>query len=79
MKLQEAINIFRKSRPNKKIINAYEFDSVFMFYAVNKNTEVVGDIFFDSQISVNKSNGKVQTFQPWDIPIEEYKRGKKVI
>lgn len=79
MTLEEAVKIFQSKFPDKKIIEGFEYDSLFVFSAINKNTKVGDGEFFDCQTSVDKKTKKLLTFQPWNISIEEYKRGKKVI
>lgn len=80
MTLQEAIKILTKKFPNRKIIAAYEYDSVFVFSLVSKNSKIDTDEgLFDCQTSVDKKTGEILTFQPWNISANEYKQGKKVM
>lgn len=79
MNLKEATKLFTTKYPNQKILSIYEYDSVYVFSSAPKNSKATSDEgLFDCQTSVNKKTGKIQTFQPWNIPIDEYKRGKKL-
>lgn len=78
MKVKDAINKFLEKFPDKKIIEGYEYDSIFVFSAVSQETEVGDEPFFDCQFSVNKETGKISTFKPFFITIDEYKNGKKL-
>lgn len=79
MELQEAIQLFKAKFPDRKIISGYEYDSLFVFSVVSKETSVENEEFFDCQSSVNKKTGEILTFQPWNISIDEYRRGKKIM
>lgn len=81
MTASEAYNKFMSDHEELTVLSCYEFDSRFVFEAVSDN--FVGtdaqNMVFDSQFSVDKSNGVVSPFKPFDIPSDEYNRGKKVL
>ncbi len=80
MPVDEAYKIFKTNYPNLVIKSCYEYDSRFVFEAVNPKYANVtkDDIVFDCLYSVEKENGDLTPFKPFDIPANEYKRGRKV-
>lgn len=79
MTLVDAVRIFERKYSDKKIIAAYEYDSLFVFSAVSKDAKVASEEVFDCQTAVDKKTEKTFTFQPWDISVDEYNRGRKVM
>jgi hypothetical protein len=81
MVLNDAYTIFLDTyKEELKALSCYEYSSCFVFNAVPKNLANSKDAstMFDSLYSVNKSTGKIGTFKPFDMPIEEYRNGHKV-
>ena len=79
--VKEAYNIFTTARKDLTINTCYEYDSCFVFQAVPHKlaNSKDSDTAFDSLYFVDKRSGKCGMFKPFDIPAEEYKRGKKVV
>lgn len=81
MTASEAYKKFTSEYEKLTVISCYEYDTCFVFEGVSKNfvgTEAQ-HMVFDSTYSVNKETGEVAPFKPFDIPDDEYKRGKKIL
>lgn len=81
MTASEAYNKFISENDNLVVLSCYEYDSCFVFEAVpsNRANTDAQHMVFDSQIAVNKTSGEIAVFKPFDVPIDEYKRGKKIL
>lgn len=80
MTASEAYNKFVAENEKLTVISCYEYDSCFVFEAVSNNytgTEAQ-HVVFDSTFAVDKTSGKIIPFKPYNIPIDEYKRGKRI-
>lgn len=76
---KEAYNLFTDKHSNLDVLTGYEFDSVFVFNAKPKNVTLKeNDTIFDYSFSVDKKTGEIKAFQPFFIPIEEYRNGKEI-
>lgn len=80
MIFKDAYGLFLNTYKELEALACYEYDSCFVFNAVPKKLANSKDAetMFDSLYSVNKSTGKISTFKPFDMPIEEYRNGKKI-
>lgn len=80
MTAQEAYKTFMTERAGMVVLSCHEYDSCFVFQAVGSkmadNPEA--SKVFDSLYAVDKKTGKISAFKPFEMPIEEYKRGKKI-
>ena len=80
MTVSEAYKNFNSEYKNLTVLSCYEYDTRFVFEAVSNNfagTEAQ-NMVFDSLFSVDKKNGEISVFKPFDIPADEYKRGKRI-
>jgi hypothetical protein len=80
MTVNESYKKFMSEYEKLTVLSCYEYDTCFVFEAVSDNfvdTEAQ-NMVFDSQFAVNKSSGEITPFKPFDIPIDEYKRGKRI-
>ena len=80
MKVDEAYKKFTSEYEKLTVVSCYEYDSCFVFEALSSN--FVGaeeqDMVFDSTFAVMKDSGKITAFKPFNIPADEYKRGKRI-
>ena len=80
MTAKQAYSILMRKFAGVKIDSCYEYDSLFVFslspdmLRLSKNTSRM----LDGLVSVNKTTREVRDFKPFNMPIEEYKRGKEV-
>lgn len=81
MTVKEAYVKVTSTVKNMVVESCYEYDTLFVFNMTppNYRPSKPNDILMDSSYFVNKKTGKVGVFQPFQIPLEEYKRGKKVM
>ena len=79
MTAKEAYIKMTKRVPGR-ITACHEYDTLFVFQIVppalilSKSTGIP----MDSLMCVEKSTGAIKTFKPFDIPSDEYRRGKKL-
>lgn len=79
LNIKDAYVIFANKIPNRKVVKCIEYDSLFVFQTVSvKFKGENADEVFDSLYSVNKKTKEVRNFKPFDIPLDEYRRGKEV-
>lgn len=80
MTAKEAYGILMQVRNFHKIVKCIEYDSVFVFQVIRgENADHINpDELMDCLIGVNKTTRTVKAFLPFDIPTDEYKRGKVV-
>lgn len=80
MTVEEAYSKFKKEYSDLVILSCHEYESRFVFYAVP--SEYAGtdkqNKVFDSLYSVQKKDGTMSLFTPFDISEEEYDNGKKI-
>lgn len=80
MTAKEACMIINNTMPYFKILSCYEYNTIFVFQIVNKKAKNVDTSkLLNNTVSVNKMTKEVKSFRPFDISINEYKNGKKVI
>lgn len=79
MTVEEARTIFKNKYPNKDIVSCYEYDSLYVFNTKPKNITSNNGILLDQSFAVDKKSPIVSTFQPFNIPIDEYRRGKRIL
>jgi hypothetical protein len=80
MTASEAYKKFTSKYDKLTVMSCHDYDSCFVFEAVpnnNAGTEAQ-HVVFDSLFSVDKSSGEILPFKPFDIPADEYKRGKRI-
>lgn len=80
MTVSEAYNKFVSEHEKLVVLSCYEYDSRFVFEAVSNelaDAEYKHTVF-DSTFAVIKDSGKIVPFKPFDIPVDEYKRGKRI-
>lgn len=80
MTAKEAYEIFKAKRSDLVVLSCYEYDSRFVFQAVLPKYAKLkdGNVVLDCLYSVEKKSGKLESFKPFNISIDEYQRGKKV-
>lgn len=80
MNAKTAYKILVDVAPNRKVVSCYEYESVFVFDTQPANYKPANeyDAVFDGAYSVDKTTREVLVFQPFNMPLEEYERGKKV-
>ena len=80
MTAKEAYEIFKVKRGDLVVLSCYEYDSRFVFQAgTPKYTKLKDrDVILDCLYSVEKKSGKLESFKPFNISLDEYRRGKKV-
>lgn len=80
MNVKEAYAILKKNAPELDSNECYEYESLFVFNVHSIRTKNVKKIQprMGNLISVDKKRGNLRTFNPFDIPIEEYLKGKKI-
>ena len=80
MTAKEAYEIFKVKRGDLVVLSCYEYDSRFVFQAVTPKYAKLktGDVVLDCLYSVEKKSGKLESFKPFNISVDEYRRGKKV-
>lgn len=80
MTAKQAYLIVKTKNPVVNVIACYEYDSVFAFHLMphmlrlSKNPSRM----LDGAVSVNKVTGEVTDFKPFRLPLDEYRRGKKL-
>jgi hypothetical protein len=80
MTVDEARIVFANKYPNLEIISCYEYDSIYVFNAKPKKlTLQKNQTMLDHAFAVDKNSPIVRAFQPFDIPIDEYRRGKQIL
>lgn len=77
MLAKEAYSILTKKYPGVKVVDCYEYDSVFSFLITPGKSRSQARVL-DASLCVDKKSGVVRTFKPFDIPIDEYRRGVKI-
>jgi hypothetical protein len=80
MTVQEAYRNITKTLDKMVVMSCHEYDSVFVFHLVPPDyaTKELASEVFDSLYSVSKDTGEIKRFTPFDIPLDEYKRGKRI-
>lgn len=80
MTVKEAYAIFLNKMPEMKAIRCFEYDSIYVFQFLPKNSKKSDetDDTLDCTASVDKRSREVRAFQPFDISIEEYRNGKEI-
>lgn len=63
--------------PDMKCVACYEYETVFVYQMVPSDYKGNGTLF-SGLFSVNKKNGDINSFKPFNIPITEYRNGKRV-
>ena len=76
--IQEAKKALSDKYPELTPISAVEYDSRFVFDVRPKGKANVGRAL-NSTLEVDKVTGEIATFMPKRIPIDEYRRGVKVL
>lgn len=76
MTANEAYKVFNKKYPEIFIGKCYDYKTRFVFVIESENGK--NSDLFDNLMCVIKSTGEVLNFKPFDIPLEEYRAGKKV-
>jgi hypothetical protein len=77
MTAKEAYEKIVKWQPNMKVLECYEYDTLFTFQLVPSEYSVK-DIPLNGLFSVDKKTGSIRSFKPFNIPITEYRKGKKI-
>lgn len=77
MDAKTAYLMLTEAYPNTNIIGCVEYDSIFVFQMIPMSAEDTE--YLDGLHSVNKKTGEIDIFQPFDIPLAEYKAGKEVV
>ena len=77
MTVQRAFAQVVTKHPNMKVWSATEFDSAFAFCLVPQNYDS-NEPPLTGLIGVDKKTGKDFHFNPINMPLDEYKRGKKL-
>lgn len=74
---QNAYKIAATNRSNMKLVTAVEFDKMFVFgfAPTNAKTDVTPLI---PLFAIDKRTGEESHFSPLSVPLDEYKRGKKL-
>lgn len=75
MTAKEAYKLLQPRLTNKKVVKCTEYDSVFVFQVAPEGFTKDPNKLADCNRSVNKTTGQVKVFQPFDIPLAEYRRG----
>lgn len=76
---KDAYKRFTNTCKGLTVVSCYEYDSVFVFNAVRDKVNVNGTRpVIDSLYSVDKKTGKVLLFKPFNITVDEYRRGKEI-
>ena len=78
MTIKQAFALVSIKYPKLVAIRCVEFDSCFVFQMVPPKYKNTPDIVYDCLNSVDKKTGEVRTFQPFHIPVEEYRNGKEI-
>lgn len=78
MTAKEAYKLLQPRLTNKKVVKCTEYDTVFVFQVTPENYTKDPDELADCNRSVHKKTGQVKVFQPFDISLDEYKRGELV-
>lgn len=82
MIVQEAYRLF-KNEPKLKelvVLSCYEYDDRFVFNAIPEEYASAKDSFkiLGCSYAVMKNGSGIGRFRATDIPIDEYKRGKRI-
>lgn len=80
MIVQEAYRKFTQQRKDLVVESCHEYDSCFVFQAVPReyaSVKEAGEVF-DSLYAVDKNSGEITPFKPFDMPLDEYNRGKRI-
>lgn len=68
-----------RENPKRNLVACYEYESRFVFIKIPPNaTYDTADPYCNAMIAVMKDTGKIRSFLPFDISIEEYRNGKEV-
>ena len=70
---KEAYTIIINKFKGRVVKSCYEYKSVYVFDLSRKEGEL------DALWSVDKETGVVKNFKPFDIPVEEYRTGVKLM
>lgn len=79
MDVKKAYSLLVSRYPNYRVTKCFEYDSLFVFQVISAKSSVNPDEAMDAMRSVNKKTGEVKVFQPFDIPLAEYKAGKQIV
>lgn len=80
MNVQESYKKLTEKFPERIVLSCYEYESCFVFQVVDKkyaDVENANEVL-DSLFSVDKKTGEIAAFKPFNIPADEYKRGKRI-
>lgn len=78
MASKEAYRLLVTKWPEFEAVTCFEYASMYVFSVIPKGSKEDATKRLDSLCSVNKKDRTVRVIQPFDIPISEYHRGKKV-
>lgn len=79
MNSKMAYEIVCKKYKGHKIIRCFEYDTIFSFQIVPKDLdESEYGMHLNGLVSVDKKTGDIKTFNPMQIPIEEYRNGREI-
>ena len=78
--VQEAYRTLTSELRGMSALSCHEYDSRYVFNAVPTRyaDDKDADRRFDTLYSVDKKTGEIKRFTPMDIPLGEYKRGKRI-
>lgn len=79
MDVKMAYGLIARRYKDFKIIRCFEYDTRFVFQIVPKDLdETMYDKHLNGLKSVDKKSGSIQTFIPFDMPLEEYNNGREI-
>lgn len=79
MTVKEAYKRVQNKLASFAITECYEYADLYVFtYSPNKSSDKKIR-FITMQISVNKTTGEIRDFKPFNISVEDYNNGKKII
>lgn len=80
MSTQEAIKVFVEKCPDLRLVSGFEYTSMYVFNAAPKGRELAHrkNPTFNTLYSVNKTTGEIGVFNPRNMPLDEYRAGKKL-
>lgn len=80
MTAKEACGILLDEMDGYKPISCMEYETLFVFQIVPESykPKKEGETLLDGLFSVNKATHRVKSFKPFDLPIAEYRAGKRI-